>query len=37
MNFKYELFDVNHLNDENLEEEVITMTKTLYDPEVKKR
>ena len=37
VNFKYELFDVNHLNDENLEEEVITMTKTLYDPEVKKR
>ena len=32
-----EYLNRNYFNDENLEEEVITMTKTLYDPEVKKR
>lgn len=32
-----EYLNRNYFNDENLEEEVITMTKTLYDPEVEKQ
>lgn len=32
-----EYLNRNYLNDENIEEEVNTMTKTLYDPEVEKR
>lgn len=32
-----EYLNRNYLNDINIEEEVITMTKTLYDPEVEKR
>jgi len=32
-----EYLNRNYFNDENLEEEVITMTKTLYDPEVEKK
>jgi transcription initiation factor IIE alpha subunit len=32
-----EYLNRNYFNDERIEEEVITMTKTLYDPEVEKR
>lgn len=32
-----EYLNRNYMNDENIEEEVNTMTKTLYDPEVEKR
>ena len=32
-----EYLNRNYLNDDRLEEEVNTMTKTLYDPEVEKR
>lgn len=32
-----EYLNRNYLNDDKLEEEVNTMTKTLYDPEVEKR
>ncbi|WP_430828744.1 hypothetical protein [Clostridium ihumii] len=32
-----EYLNRNYFNDEKIEEEVITMTKTLYDPEVEKK
>ena len=32
-----EYLNRNYMNDENIEDEVTTMTKTLYDPEVEKR
>ena len=32
-----EYLNRNYINDENIENEVTTMTKTLYDPEVEKR
>ena len=32
-----EYLNRNYMNDENIENEVTTMTKTLYDPEVEKR
>ena len=32
-----EYLNRNYMNDENIEEEVITMTKSLYDPEVEKQ
>jgi hypothetical protein len=37
LNSEVEYLNRNYFNDENLEEEVITMTKTLYDPEVEKK
>ena len=32
-----EYLNRNYFNDEKIEEEVITMTKTLYDPEVERK